>query len=107
MNWISILYPAILFVILTPGVLIQLPHRSSFYIQTIVHSVLFAILMSVMDYLVKSRNMEGYAKPKKLSKTPCFKQDPKDNNTTKTAKKYIKMPKCSCMKNYRGDDPCN
>jgi len=43
-HYLMSLYVALLFIILTPGVLVRIPKRSSLLIAAIVHSIIFAII---------------------------------------------------------------
>lgn len=43
-NYLMSLYVALLFIILTPGVLVRIPKRSSLLIAAIVHGIIFAII---------------------------------------------------------------
>jgi hypothetical protein len=40
----NILVPAILFVLLTPGLLLALPSGQSLFVQSVVHAIVFAII---------------------------------------------------------------
>ena len=44
MNWLMSLYVLVLFVLLTPGVLIWLPPKSSRLIAALLHGLLFAVI---------------------------------------------------------------
>lgn len=43
-HYLMSLYVALLFIILTPGVLVRIPKRSSLLIAAIVHGIIFAII---------------------------------------------------------------
>ena len=51
-NIIMSIYVAILFVILTPGVLLRLPPRSSTIVVAITHGIVFAILYHLTHKMV-------------------------------------------------------
>ena len=71
--WMSV-YVACLFVLLTPGVVIRLPARSSILTMAMVHGVLFALVYHFSHKLVWSvtygKTIEGHAtrKPTKEEK---------------------------------------
>jgi len=44
MNWVVTLYSAILFFVLSPGILLRLPSNGSKFTVAAVHAVVFAIL---------------------------------------------------------------
>ncbi len=46
------LYVALLFVLLTPGVLIRLPPRSSLLTAAMVHSIVFAVIFHLTHKMV-------------------------------------------------------
>ena len=43
-HYLMSLYVALLFIILTPGVLVRIPKRSSLLISAAVHGIIFAII---------------------------------------------------------------
>ena len=51
--WLS-LYAAFLFILLTPGVLLRLPKRSSLLTSAIVHSIVFGLLFHFTNKYVLS-----------------------------------------------------
>jgi hypothetical protein len=44
MNWAVTIYSAILFFVLTPGILVRLPPKSSNMVVTATHAVIFALV---------------------------------------------------------------
>jgi hypothetical protein len=52
MNLVFILYIAILFVLLTPGILLTLPPNSTKLVAAVVHGVIFAIILHFTHKLV-------------------------------------------------------
>jgi hypothetical protein len=44
MNWLTTLYIALLFFVLTPGVILSLPPKGGKYIVAAVHAVVFALV---------------------------------------------------------------
>jgi hypothetical protein len=52
MNWVVTLYSAVLFFILTPGILVSLPPKSGKYIVALTHAVVFAIVWHFTHKLV-------------------------------------------------------
>jgi len=52
MNWVVTIYSALLFFILTPGVLLYLPPKSKIYVAAAVHAVVFAIIWHFTHKLV-------------------------------------------------------
>jgi hypothetical protein len=51
-NYLMAIYVALLFVILTPGVLVRLPMRSSLLTSAIVHGIIFAIIYHLTNKYV-------------------------------------------------------
>jgi len=45
---LNVLVPALLFILLTPGVLVSLPPGSSHLVQVVTHAVVFAAVYSVL-----------------------------------------------------------
>jgi hypothetical protein len=52
MNWVSTLYSALLFFILTPGILLRLPPGGSKITVAITHAIVFAIVYYFMHKAV-------------------------------------------------------
>lgn len=52
MNWIVALYMVILFVVLTPGILLSLPPKGSPIVVAITHAVVFTIVYYFTHKLV-------------------------------------------------------
>ena len=81
MNWAVVIYSAILFFVLSPGVLLRLPSNGSKFVVAGVHAVVFAVLLhftasyvwrwSVMGaHPRRKEGMENETEPKK--KTESF-----------------------------------
>jgi len=60
MNIIILLTSVILFVLLTPGVLLRLPNKGPIYVVAGVHSILFALLLWGLVKFVLKPNLEGF-----------------------------------------------
>jgi hypothetical protein len=52
MNWFTTLYAAILFFILTPGILVSLPPKGGKFTVAAVHAIVFAIIWHFTHKLV-------------------------------------------------------
>ncbi len=48
MAFADILVPVVLFIVLSPGVLLSLPPGSSHFVQVVTHSVVFAVVYSIL-----------------------------------------------------------
>ena len=57
MNWIVTAYIAILFFVLTPGVLLSLPPKSSKFVVAATHAVVFALVYHFTHKLVWSASI--------------------------------------------------
>ena len=65
MNLIVTLYVALLFVLLTPGILLRLPPKGSLLTVAIVHGLVFALVYQFTHRIVYRMSMEGFeAEPK-------------------------------------------
>jgi hypothetical protein len=60
MNLICTLYVALLFVLLTPGVLLRLPPKGSLLTVAIVHGLVFALVYHFTHKMVLRLSMEGF-----------------------------------------------
>jgi hypothetical protein len=54
MNWVFSLYVAILFFLLTPGILLSLPPKGGKYVVAIVHAIVFAIVLHFSGSFISS-----------------------------------------------------
>uniref|UniRef100_A0A6C0E8U1 Uncharacterized protein n=1 Tax=viral metagenome TaxID=1070528 RepID=A0A6C0E8U1_9ZZZZ len=54
MNWIFSLYVAILFFLLTPGILLSLPPKGGKYVVAIVHAIVFAVVLHFSGSFISS-----------------------------------------------------
>ena len=54
-NYLLSLYVALLFVILTPGVIVRIPKRSSLLTSAIVHGIVFAIIYHLTQTYIFNR----------------------------------------------------
>jgi hypothetical protein len=52
MNWLTTLYVAILFFVLTPGVLVRLPPKGGKFMVAAVHAVVFALIFHFSQKLI-------------------------------------------------------
>ena len=60
MNLITSLYVALLFVLLTPGVLIRLPPKGSLLMAAIVHGLVFALVFHFTRKMVYRLSVDGF-----------------------------------------------
>ena len=58
MKWLSFVYVAVLFFILTPGILVSLPPKSSKWIVALVHAVVYTVILT-FTYHPVSKVIEG------------------------------------------------
>ena len=65
MNFPFTLFVALLFVVLSPGVLLSLPSKGSLLTKVLVHSVVFAVVfyLTAPMILQLSASVEGFRKP--------------------------------------------
>jgi hypothetical protein len=65
MNFTFTLFVALLFVVLSPGVLLSLPSKGSLLTKVLVHSVVFAVVFYLTAPMVLhlSASVEGFRKP--------------------------------------------
>ena len=61
MNLICTLYVALLFVLLTPGVLLRLPPKGSLLTVAIVHGLVFALIYHFTHKIVLQLSMESFS----------------------------------------------
>jgi hypothetical protein len=57
MNWIVTIYAAILFFVLTPGILVSLPPKGSKMTVAAVHAIIFALIMQFTCKMVWRTSM--------------------------------------------------
>jgi hypothetical protein len=73
-NLTMILYVAVLFVLLTPGILLRLPPKGSPLVVAIVHGAVFALVLCLTYKMVLRLGVEGFyacpdgSPPKKTSR---------------------------------------
>jgi hypothetical protein len=60
MNLVCTLYIGLLFVLLTPGVLLRLPPKGSLLTVAIVHGLVFALIYHFTHKMVWRLSMEGF-----------------------------------------------
>jgi hypothetical protein len=60
MNWAVTLFTAILFFVLTPGILLRLPSNGSKYTVAAVHAVVFALVFHFTHKLVWSLTLSSH-----------------------------------------------
>ena len=96
MNWVVTIYSALLFFVLTPGILLSLPPKSKPITVAIVHAIVFAIVWHFTSHLVwkwsSSYNIEGMYNCDKDKKTRDVINNHKSfkkSNDLKSAKDYI------------------
>jgi hypothetical protein len=75
MNWIITIYSALLFFVLSPGVLLRLPAKSGKFVVAATHAVVFALVWHFTSKIVwrmssgREGFQEGLSKQKLASKT--------------------------------------
>ena len=52
MNWFSFVYVAVLFFVLTPGILLSLPPKSSKWVVALVHAIVYTVILTFTYYPV-------------------------------------------------------
>jgi hypothetical protein len=62
------LFLAVLFVVLTPGVVLSLPPKSSLLVKAIVHAIVFAVVYYLLQTTVAKYEGFGAAKDAKCAK---------------------------------------
>jgi len=65
MNLMMSLYVALLFVVLTPGLLLRLPPKGSLLMAAIVHGLVFALVYHFTHKMVWRLTMEGFESQEK------------------------------------------
>ena len=60
MNLIMTVYVAVLFFVLTPGVLLRLPPKGSLIVVAATHAVVFALIYQLTRSMVYRLSMEGF-----------------------------------------------
>jgi hypothetical protein len=111
-----LLYIVVLFVVLTPGILLTLPPKGSKLVVAIVHAIIFAIILHFTYKQIKHLIREGFtggpipdcskASPTKFCTCPSGYQYLVDNNTcipSEGFSGYEDLPVCTDT--YKG--PCN
>jgi hypothetical protein len=54
MNWVYSVFVAVLFFLLTPGILLSLPPKSSKYVVAFVHAIVFAVVLHFSGSFISS-----------------------------------------------------
>ncbi len=70
MNLIMGLYVALLFVVLTPGVLLRLPPKGPLLTAAIVHGLVFALVFCFTYKMVYRLSLDGFEDAKKTKTCP-------------------------------------
>jgi hypothetical protein len=60
MNWVVTLYSAILFFLLTPGILLRLPPTGGKFLVAAVHAVVFALVWHFTHKLIWQLSVTGF-----------------------------------------------
>jgi len=60
MNWLSFVYVAVLFFVLTPGILVSLPPKSSKWVVALVHAIVYTVILK-FTYHPVSKLVEGFS----------------------------------------------
>jgi hypothetical protein len=98
MNWIVSIYTALLFFILTPGILLRLPPKGKLITVAIVHAIVFALVFHFTNHFVwklsSSYNIEGarnlnHCKKNRTDVINNHKSFKKNINDLNSAKLYI------------------
>jgi len=58
MNWLSFVYVAVLFFVLTPGILVSLPPKSSKWVVALVHAIVYTVILT-FTYHPVAKLVEG------------------------------------------------
>jgi hypothetical protein len=69
MNWIVTIYVALLFFVLTPGILLSLPPKGSKVVVALTHAVVFALVYHFTHKLVWQTSMSLSAPSVPVAKT--------------------------------------
>ena len=72
MNWLMLLYVAVLFYVLTPGILLRIPSNGSKMTVAAVHAVVFAVLYHFTYKMARSLT-EGFQDEAKPGAKPAAK----------------------------------
>ena len=67
MQAITSLYAAILFVLLTPGLILRIPSKGSLLTASIVHAIVFGVLLYFISKLVYQYGMENFKDHKPMT----------------------------------------
>jgi len=67
MNLVMTLYLVLLFVALTPGVLLYLPPNGTLLVAAIVHGIVFALVYYLTHKMVWRLSMEGFSSSPRLT----------------------------------------
>jgi hypothetical protein len=59
MNWLSFVYVAVLFFLLTPGILVSLPPKSSKWVVALVHAIVYTVILT-FTYHPVAKLVEGF-----------------------------------------------
>jgi hypothetical protein len=65
MNWVITIYVALLFFVLTPGVLLRIPPKGNKFVVAAVHALVFAVVWHftnkpVWNMVVRTKKHEGF-----------------------------------------------
>ena len=83
-NWLSFVYVAVLFFVLTPGILVSLPPKSSKWVVALVHAIVYTVIL-MFTYHPVAKLVEG-AKVGGTCRRCCDMADYPDED----------CPKCNC-----------
>jgi hypothetical protein len=84
MNWLTTLYVAILFFVITPGVLVRLPPKGGKFTVAAVHAVVFALIFHFSQKLIWRMGegfKEGAVQCGMADKRPCTEKEKKRDPT--------------------------
>lgn len=82
MNWFTTLYVAILFFVLTPGVLVRLPPKGGKFTVAAVHTVVFALIFHFGQKMVFFGGGEGFREGAGSADGYCRRNKNVPNNKT-------------------------
>ena len=78
MNLLSFVYVVILFVLLTPGVLVKLPPKGSLLTVAIVHGLVFALIYHLTHRTVYRLSVDGFQDDMPVSADMPVKEEEKE-----------------------------
>lgn len=81
--FLKIIFVAVMFFILTPGIVVRLPPKGSLKVVALVHSLIFAFIVGMFCRMIDSLDKKRYKHSKKESfatpRAACLEKDGKWN----------------------------